>query len=124
MTSRNKIVVAVVAASTIALIVLGASLRWPAWITILAFLVCCAAGAVASLVPGRGDRRPGPQTFVPPPPVPEPQQVVQSVLVEGINLASAWPDYDFFFHAIIYWRSTGSPTMMPHVRPGALAIDT
>jgi hypothetical protein len=125
MTSRNKIVAAVVAASTIALIVLGAGLRWPAWVTILAFLVCCAAGALVSFALGRGDRRPVPQqTIALPPPVPEPQQVVQSVIVEGINLASAWPDYEFIFHGIIYWRSAGGPTMMPHVRPGALAIDT
>lgn len=126
MTSRNKIVVAVVAASTIVLIVLGASLRWSAWITILAFVICCAVGAVVSLALGLGDRRPVPQqpVVLPPPPVPEPQQVVQTAVVEGINLASAWPDYEFIFHGIVYWRSAGIPMATPHVRPGALAIDT
>ncbi|HEX4703966.1 MAG TPA: hypothetical protein VH352_17690 [Pseudonocardiaceae bacterium] len=127
MTSANKIVVAAVAVSTIVLIVLGASLRWLTSITILAFLVCCAVGALVSLALSRGDRRPVPmprQTIVlPPPPVPDPQQVAQSVVVEGVNLASAWPDYEFTFHAIIYWRSAGGP-VTPHVRPGALAIDT
>lgn len=126
MTFRNKIVVVVVAAITIVLIMLATGLRWSAWITIVVFLACCAVGAVVSLVTGRHDRRsmPEPTTVLLPPRVPEPQQIVQSEVIEGINLASAWPDYEFSFCAIVYWRSTGSPTGTQHVRPGALAIET
>jgi len=125
MTSRNKIVAAIVAASTIVLIVVGVGLMWPAWVTIVVFLVCCAVGTLVSLALSRGDRRPvSEQTIVlPPPVVPEPQQVVQTAIIEGVNLASAWPDYEFIFHAVIYWRSTGVPMTTPHVRPNALATD-
>src|SRR5205807_10347859 len=89
------------------------------------FLACCAVGGLVLLVSGRGRRPvPEPATVVFPPPVPEPEQVVRTEVVEGINLASAWPDYEFTFCAVVHWRSAGNPAVMSHVRPGALAIDT
>jgi hypothetical protein len=125
MTSRNKIAVAVVAVVTIVVIVLSISLGWSAWITIVVFAACCAIGGLVSLIPGRNDRRHVPEPPVQlPPPVPEPQQVVRTEVIEGINLASAWPDYEFNLRAIVHWRSTGLATQTPHVRPGAVAIET
>lgn len=121
MTVRMKIVAAI-AVIMVVLVVLGTSLPWPAWITILAIAVCCAAGGLVALVPGRRPVPERPAVYLPPP-APEPQQVVRSEGIGGINLASAWPDYEFTFAAVVYWRSTGGPAPTAHVRLGALAID-
>jgi hypothetical protein len=120
MTVRTKIVVPV-AAITVVLFVLGISLGWPTWTTILVVVAGCVVGGSVLLAPGRTAVPERPAVFFPPP-VPEPQQVVQSEPIGGINLASSWRDYDFNFAAVVYWRSTGGPATS-HVRPAALAIE-
>jgi hypothetical protein len=125
MTSQRKVVVPVVAGVVAVLaIVLGVSLKWTAWITIVVVLVCCVVGGLAYLIATRDNHQVEPlNIFVPPPPAPEPQPSVQVVAVQGINLASAWPDYEFMLDATVYWRVVASPTATPHLRPGARAID-
>jgi hypothetical protein len=46
------------------------------------------------------------------------------VVVQGVNLASSRPDYEFILDATVYWRPVGTPSAAhPHLRPGARAID-
>lgn len=125
MTSQNKVVVPVVTGVVaVVVILLGVSLRWPAWITILTVLVCCAIGALGYLAVSRGARPVEQQNiFIPPPPAPEPQPTVQMVPLQGVNLPSAIPDYEFVFDATVYWRSVGNPAATMHVRPGARGVD-
>jgi hypothetical protein len=121
-TSQRKVVLPVVTGVVaVVLILLGVSLRWAPWVTILTVLVCLAVGALVYLAVSRPEQQ---TIYVPPPPAPEPQPPVQMVSVQGINLASAWPDYEFLLDATVYWRSVGNPTATTHVRPGARGIDT
>jgi hypothetical protein len=126
MTSQNKVVAATVAGvAVIAVIVLGVSLHWPAAVTILVVLVVGAVAALAYL--GGTRRRPGPHqqhVLVSSTPVVEPPPAVNILSVQGVNLASAWADYEFTFDATVYWRSVGGPSATSHLRPGALAVDT
>ena len=124
MTSKRKVVVPIgTAVVAVALVVIGVVMRWPSWATILLVLVCCGVGALVHRAVAR-ERRivlPEPVHLPPPRPAPEP---VQMVAVEGVNLASAWADYEFIFNATVYWRSIAEPAARPHVRPGARAVDT
>jgi hypothetical protein len=125
MTSQHKVAVATwTSVAVIALIVLGVSLRWPAVATVTVVLVCCAGAALIALAVDRHDRASRHDVHLPPPPpVPEPQPATYQVVVQDINLRSAWPDYEFLFGATVYWRAAGSPLPNPHVRPGAVAVE-
>lgn len=106
------------------LIVIGVGRHWPAWVIIAGALVCCAIGAMVY----RALNRVPPQPVYlppPPPPAPEPPPPVQVVPIQGVNLASAWSDYEFILDATVYWLVVGTPSSThPHLRPAARAIDT
>jgi hypothetical protein len=123
MTSKRKVVVpAVTGVVAVVVVVLGISLRWAPWITVVAAVACCAFGVLVYLAFAR-DVKPVEQNVFIPPPAPEPQPSVQMVALQGVNLPSAVPDYEFMFDATVYWRSVGNPTATMHVRPGARGID-
>ncbi len=48
---------------------------------------------------------------------------MQTAPVQGVNLLSAWPDYEFIFDVMVYWRAVDGPAGPAHVRPGAVAVD-
>jgi len=124
MSSQNKAAAALMGATIVLLIVLGIGLGWPVWATVLIVLGGCGV-VIAGVVVGRGERTelPLPVAYVPPP-APEPQPQVQMVVVQGINLASSWVDYEFVFDVTVYWRpADNAPAGGPHVRPGAVAVD-
>lgn len=125
MTSQPKAIIpAVTGVVAIVAIFVAVGVGWPAWVTIVTALVICAVGALIYLavVPGRQPVQQ--EIFVPPPPAPEPPPAVQIDVVQGVNLASALPDYEFILDATVYWRMVATPTSTPHLRPGARAIDT
>ena len=124
MTSKRKVVVPVVTAVVaVVAVIVGVALGWPAWATILIFMACCLAGLLVYRAVTREQIvRPQPVQLPPPPPAPEP--TVQVATVEGVNLASAWADYEFIFSATVYWRAIADPGTTPHVRPDARAVDT
>jgi hypothetical protein len=128
MTPQYKVAVTTLtSAAVVVLIVLGVSLQWYVGVTITAVLVCCAVAALVALAVDRHDRQLMEQRnlYVPPPPPPPAaaEPAIYQVVVQEVNLASAWPDYEFLFGATVYWRTVGNPTPTPHVRPGALAVD-
>lgn len=120
---RKIIFPAVAGAAALVVVVLGISLRWPAGLTVGLVLVCCAVGVLA-YVTSRPERR---EIAPLPPPIVEaalPPPPVQMMPLQGVNLASAWPDYEFLFDATVYWRLVDgrTPTPTRHVRPGAQAV--
>lgn len=123
MSSQRKIgPIAAAGAAALVLIILGVGLRWPLVIIIVGALVCCALGALTYLALNR--ERPQQPVYLPPLPAPEPPPAVQMVVVQGVSLASARPDYEFILDATVYWRPVGTPSAThPHLRPGARAID-
>lgn len=127
MSSQNKIVAVLAGVIGVLLLVLGISLRWPAWVTALAVAGSCVIVIVVAVivtVAGRERQIPLPQQpiHLPPPPAPEPPPV-QMAAVQGVNLTSAWPDYEFVFDATVYWRIIDGATVTAHVRPGATAVE-
>jgi hypothetical protein len=124
MSSQNKAATALMGATIVLLIVLGIGFGWPVWATALIVLGGCGV-VIAGIVVGRGERTepPLPVVYAPPSPAPEPPSQVQMVVVQGINLASAWADYEFVFDVTVYWRPADNAPASPHVRPGAVAVD-
>lgn len=122
--SSQRRIGSIVATAVVALVLIGVGigLHWSPWIIVVVALVCCAFGALAHLAFNRVPPQPAP--LPPPLPAPEPPPAVQMVSLQGVNLASAAPDYEFILDATVYWRPIGAPSASyPHVRPGARAID-
>lgn len=123
MSSQQKFAAALAGATAVVLILLGVGLRWPVWVTIVAAVGGCAVVFTAGVV-GRGNRTPLPEpVYLPPPPAPEPPRPIQVEVVQGVNLASAWADYEFVFDVTVYWRTADNALGTEHVRPGATAVD-
>jgi hypothetical protein len=122
MTTQKKVVITLMGVLVILVIVLGVTLHWPVWIIDVTVL----AGVVVAIVTvARRPRQPALPDFEPPPP-PEEEPLpppVQMTVVQGVNLPSAWPDYEFLFDVTVYWRMVEGAPASPHVRPGATAVE-
>jgi hypothetical protein len=130
MTASNKTVLTA-AAGVVALLIigLGIGLGWSPWIIGIGVVVCGAFGTLIHVLAGRSPQNifspePAPMPMPAPAPVVLPPTPITVVPIQGINLASATPDYDFTFDASVHWRLTGgSGPVERHMQFGARAVD-